>query len=209
MNASRAVRRPQLGFSLVELLIVVAIIVVLAAVALPSIATFIRNYRIRAAAQQVASEIQAARTKAIMKNANLGVVFVPLSVTQYRYVVEDVPLAANPNVRETLATLTVPPLEAQQAGPIRDLPLGVQFALDAATCPITAGFAPNSKGVRFDRLGQRCNPTGAGACPALDVGADAAMDAGGTGSTFCVYETITGLSRLVRVAPGGRVVTLP
>lgn len=209
MNASRVVHKQQTGFSLVELLVVVGLIVLLAAFAIPSIATFVRNYRIRGAAQQVASEIQAARTKAIMKNTNLGVVFLATSATQYRFVLEDVPLAANPNTRETLADLTAPPLEAGQAGPVRSLPFGVQFAVDAATCPISAGFTPNNPGFRFDRLGRRCDPGASGDCPALDIGTDVAMAAAATGSTVCVFETQSGLSRLVRVAPGGRVITLP
>lgn len=143
-----------------------------------------------------------------MKNTNLGVVFVALPGNQYRFVLEDIPLSANPNVREALATLTAPPLEEQQAGPVRDLPVGVQFAVDGATCPITAGFAPTIAGVRFDRLGQRCSP-GAPGCPALDIGAPVVMNAPATGSTLCLFEGTSGLSRLVRVAPGGRVVTLP
>jgi hypothetical protein len=81
--------------------------------------------------------------------------------------------------------------------------------LDGASCPISAGFAPDNKGVRFDRLGQRCTPGAVGCGPVLDLGVDVVMNAAASGSTFCIYETTTGVSRLVRVAPGGRVVTLP
>ena len=52
-NDALVLRRPEQGFSLVELLIVVAIIVIMAAVALPNIGRYLRNYKI-GAAQQVA-----------------------------------------------------------------------------------------------------------------------------------------------------------
>ena len=77
------------GFSLVELLIVWGIIGAMAAVALPSVARYVRNFRIKGATQQVAMEINVARSKAIMKNVNLGVLFAVVSPTQYRWVVED------------------------------------------------------------------------------------------------------------------------
>ena len=61
------------GFSLTELIVVVAIIAILLAVAAPNISRYVRNYRIRGEANDVASNLQKARNKAIMKNVNLGV----------------------------------------------------------------------------------------------------------------------------------------
>src|SRR2546427_9357490 len=91
-NGPMSADRRDAGFSLVELLIVVAIIVIMAAIALPNIGQYLRNYRIKAATQQVAGEIQSARMKAISKNVNLGVVFAIVGGperNQYRYVIED------------------------------------------------------------------------------------------------------------------------
>src|SRR5436190_9681128 len=90
----RTHRNPERGFSLVEVLIVVMIIGIMAMVGLPAIGRYFRNYQIRNAAREVAAEIQAARTQAIMKNVNWGVIFVTLSPPTYRYIVEDDP--ANP-----------------------------------------------------------------------------------------------------------------
>jgi type IV fimbrial biogenesis protein FimT len=75
-NDALVPRRPDRGFSLVELLIVVAIVLIMAAVALPNIGQYVRNYKIKGAAQEVAGELQAARSKAVMTNTNGGVSFV-------------------------------------------------------------------------------------------------------------------------------------
>ena len=79
-------KRLESGFSLVELVVVVGIIFVIAAVAIPNIGQYIRNYRLRGAAQEVASSIQEARTKAIMRNAQHGVSLVVVGTTTYRMI---------------------------------------------------------------------------------------------------------------------------
>ena len=67
---------PAAGFSIVEIIVVVAIIAVLAATAIPVTMAYLRTYAINGAASMVASEIQSARTQAIKRNVNWGVVFV-------------------------------------------------------------------------------------------------------------------------------------
>ena len=56
------------GFSVLELLVVVAIIAVLAAIAIPSIITTLRAYQVTSAAGQVADNIKFARAEAIRLN---------------------------------------------------------------------------------------------------------------------------------------------
>jgi prepilin-type N-terminal cleavage/methylation domain-containing protein len=179
------------GFTIIEILIVVGIIAVMAAVGLPAIGRYFRNYQIRNAAREVATEIQTARTKAIMKNVNWGVLFVTLSPTTYRYIIEDDP--ANPAMRSMSPNLM---------GPIRQLPVGVVFGNSGAT----------DASLRFDRMGTACDPgSNIALCPDVAVGTNfvryvTGADAGaGTGWFIDVTETATGLTQTVRVLSGGRV----
>jgi prepilin-type N-terminal cleavage/methylation domain-containing protein len=192
-------RSRQGGFSLVEMLIVVAIIAIMAAVALPNIGGYIRNYKVRGAAQDVAGMMQTARSKAIMSNTNAGVSFAIVDLDSYRYIQEDLPAG-------------------EQLGPLQDLPNGIEFV------PATGGTA--AAAVKFNRLGGYCNPGDTPAtCPTpspLCTSAEAATrcnlspgnylepDPAMTGGlVVTVLESNTGLRRTVRLAPGGRVLPQP
>jgi prepilin-type N-terminal cleavage/methylation domain-containing protein len=184
------------GFSLVELLMVVGIIGIMVAVSIPAISSYIRNYRIRGAAAQVAGEFQTARARAIKRNATLGVVLLIVSPTSYRYVIEDdMTPAPYTAVRNNISVLLGDP---NQVGPVRVLPQGVIFR--------TAG-GPTIKGLRFNHLGAACNPGASADCPnSVDSGV-AQIVPSGSDWLITVASISSGLTRNVRVAPGGRVST--
>lgn len=76
------------GFSLPELLVVLAIISIAAATALPSLASFIPDYRLNAAARDVFSNFQRARSIAAKHNVNCAISFnVPVGSVIYDYIV--------------------------------------------------------------------------------------------------------------------------
>jgi prepilin-type N-terminal cleavage/methylation domain-containing protein len=203
---------PNAGFTLIELLVVVGIIAVAAAISLPAIGRYIRNYQIRGATQQVAGEIQAARNRAISKNVNHGVVFLTLSPTTYQWAVEDDQSGTGAGRTSQRPTLTTTFLnDKAQASPVFNLPQGLTFD---TTCPgPTLADGAWDSGMRFNRFGGWCDPGTNPNCPALGIGQafvyniDEGNAAWPGGSVLCLNQGVTGLRRTVTVLPGGRVVS--
>lgn len=231
-QSHRRVRRTgSAGFTLIELLVVVGIMGVIAAFGIPQIGKFIRNYRIRGATQQVATEINAARNRAISKNVNLGVVFVTRSATTYQWVVED-DKQSGVGRATTRPTLDTPVLGSAATGagrsvgqtsPVYALPTQVRFSTTCPTVPTLPTGGTWKPGMRFDRLGGWCDPTSTSTtCPALPTTAGSSLvysiPASATGNAaypagsavICLEETRTNPQRrTVTVLGGGRVLAQP
>ncbi len=196
--------RDQRGFTLVELLVVIAIFAILAAVAIPRMTEWLRHYRIRSAAQQVSSEIQAARMRAIGRNASFGVVFRQLNDRQYEWVLEDLPLAPQPPA--TLPPGLTAPLALDnvnaERGVVRTLPQGVVFEAN----PPAPGPAANACGFRYTRLGTWESPgvgSARGLAPACTVANSLLNNAAGQ-TTITLVQAGTQLRRRIVVSSGGR-----
>lgn len=204
LNSRREPDSLQSGYSMIELVVVVGLIVVMAAVAIPNIAGYTRNYRLRGATQQVAGELQSARNKAIVRNTNRGVAFAVVDANSYRFTILDDDERPAPLV------------PGRGLQPIRDLPSGVIF-VPAATGP--------SFGMGFDRLGRSCVLASAG-CAATQTAATMCLDAPpnphcadrpagnflardpATGTvTVNLLDQVTGLQRSVSIAAGGRIMS--
>lgn len=65
------------GFTLVEMLIVIAVILILSAVAIPAYISWLPRYRLNSAADDLLSVLQQAKLRAIKENANVVVDFDP------------------------------------------------------------------------------------------------------------------------------------
>ena len=85
-------RRSRRGFSLMELIIVVGIMMVVAAIAVPAITASVRLYRLRAAAASVKGIIQATRYRAISSGYPFALVFSKANST---YQVQSDPAGTN------------------------------------------------------------------------------------------------------------------
>ena len=63
------------GVTLIELMVTVAVLAVIATLAAPSFSDFLQRYRLRGAAEDIASLVAGARVEAVMSNRAVGVVF--------------------------------------------------------------------------------------------------------------------------------------
>jgi prepilin-type N-terminal cleavage/methylation domain-containing protein len=71
------VKRTQRGFSLLELLIVVGIVLVIAAMSTPSVLNTVRRYQLEAATRSVSSVLMRARYEAIRLNRGVSTIYQP------------------------------------------------------------------------------------------------------------------------------------
>ena len=68
-------RRVSCGFTLVELLVTVAIMAVLAMIAAPQFGPYLANQRVKGTAQELVNDLQFARMESVQRNAAVTVTF--------------------------------------------------------------------------------------------------------------------------------------
>jgi len=85
----------QAGFTMVELMIVIVVIAILSAIAVPNIISWLPNYRLKAAARDMISNFQKAKMEAVKRNRDVIIQFTPGAyaasgqVGSYRIFVDD------------------------------------------------------------------------------------------------------------------------
>jgi type IV fimbrial biogenesis protein FimT len=73
------------GFTLIEMMIVIAIIGIVAAIAAPNLANYMAQRRLNGAARMVMSDLMAARMLAVAQNRNVQVSFPSSAAATYTY----------------------------------------------------------------------------------------------------------------------------
>jgi type IV fimbrial biogenesis protein FimT len=116
------------GVTLLELVVVFAIIAIGAVLAVPNMGPWIANYRLRTAARDITSTLRVAQMRAVSNNTDYGVAF-NTGNRQYQL------------YRSSGGLVT--------DGPLTDLPKGIQFnsvtfAIDSTLNLPFARFLPNS-----------------------------------------------------------------
>jgi prepilin-type N-terminal cleavage/methylation domain-containing protein len=208
-DRSYRTRTSDAGFTIIEILVVLGIIATMAAVALPAIGRYIRVYQIQGATQQVASEVQAARVKAIARNVNSGVAFYIYDRNRYWWAMEDLPSptappspTSCPSPGTTGAAWQAPlPITECVAlhGAFETLPSGIEFD----TAPPVG--TPNDCKFWFTRLGmyQSARPGPIPSPTPACSGSFLTTTAGNASIT--VKQSSTGLHGRIDINSGGRV----
>lgn len=112
---------PAAGFTLVELLVVLSIIGLMIAIAMPTLSRLTPGLRLNAAAQDVASRVKAARREAMQQNRAMAVT-IDLDARQVR-VGSARPIQLDPRLGISLLT-AVSELQGAGVGSIRFFPDG-------------------------------------------------------------------------------------
>jgi|ERR1700733_159495 Tfp pilus assembly protein FimT len=120
MNRRKNTNRSSAGFTLLEICMVIAIIMILVGMAIPKFVQAISNYKLRAAADSVAWAMQSTRYQALQKgytyeltvnsaNNTYQVLSRPIGATGFSNVGGAVPLTSTPVTVSATTTLTFSP----------------------------------------------------------------------------------------------------
>ena len=74
-NNIKGIPKRQTGFTLIELMVVIGIIAIMAGFAVPAVMNWLPNYRLKAAARDLYSNMQKARFEAVKTNSGYAVLF--------------------------------------------------------------------------------------------------------------------------------------
>lgn len=190
----RVKRTSEAGFSLLELLVVLAIVLVVTAVAMPMITTTVSNYRLKSAASQVAGMIQQCRIASVRANQSLQMRAATVNGQQQVYVDLNSNSAFNTGEPMMLMPNRITVQTAGYPGDATDN-LGTNNAVFYQTAP------------RFNARGLPCvdvTPAGGGTATCRNI------DAGNNAVGFVYYlrsDRTFGMSgwAAVTVTPAGRV----
>jgi prepilin-type N-terminal cleavage/methylation domain-containing protein len=207
--------KPPPGFSLVEIMIVITIIVIVSAASIPLGLNFVKQYKITGAAQGIAAEIQRARAQAVKRNSGKGILlnFNYPQAASYQFTSLDPdPMTgnwdgavypANPgncnNVAANYGMVPAPPNNVVDPNPGAGVqsPHGVPLELpqdigfDAGGQRNALLFCADGSVVAVNAAGS----VGGSALTLADNGVDWLMT---------VRDRTTQLARVIRVSPGGR-----
>ena len=204
------------GFTLVELMIVVAIIVIVSAASIPYGLNYVRTYKVLGAGQNIATQVQRARAQAVKQNTSRGILLnfnYPVA-GQYQYTSLDpnprdglwdgAVFPANPGIFDPGATVdygTVPAPPNNILDP--DLALGIQSPHGVPIeLPNDITFDAGDRNAllfRSDGTVAAVNAAGPTGIAALRLASN------GFDWLVTVRDANTGLTQVIRISPGGRV----
>jgi prepilin-type N-terminal cleavage/methylation domain-containing protein len=122
MNTQRMPPRSRRGYTLIELVVVVAIVGLVAAFALPRFGSYLRYLTSRTVTSRVVTDLAMARTQAVREGSTVS--FRIVEASRYRITVDDL---AGTAVR-TVKTVNV---EGPQSQAVRLEPIGARIAFDS------------------------------------------------------------------------------
>ncbi len=74
-NPMRKIMRKESGFTLIELMVTIAIVLIMASIAVPSFLSWLPKQRLRTAVTDLVADIQSIKLRAIKENRNWAIVF--------------------------------------------------------------------------------------------------------------------------------------
>lgn len=91
------------GFTLIELIIIIAIVAIFAAIAVPNFLSYMPKHRLNGAARQVMGDLMAARMKAVKENTTVAVAW----VSDHEYKISTSSEAKTVNIRTNYRDVTI------------------------------------------------------------------------------------------------------